>query len=347
MRYLIISLALIFFSNLSYAEQPINTDELCKAFIERHDDFKEISFDYCSPPNGKHHPRRCFQHNIEGVPTKFVSISTGGSCGSSAVVSLSNEGLPQSDHAEPQNSSVNGYGSGHNDIPLDYHGTLLLTNDDNSDLKLVTKEGSTVLCGFVYKLEGWREAKPTQNPICEKFAKEEYQILGEERDEGAEGLKEADSLYDGDLPSETHVSKISEIDLNGQKVLVLNLQFASGAGCGCDNESLAIAALEGASDSKIILDMQTAISDLTNAGGCNHDTNWSAITINGKGYIAQNVLPDTHPHPDLNAREFNDRVLYKYENKNFTEMCRLNPKGRLVIDRDVLPEASLDYNPIQ
>jgi hypothetical protein len=222
------------------------------------------------------------------------------------------------------------------------------TSEEIQFLARVNDDEITILCGFVYQLSGWEIAESRDGPVCQKFQLEQYEMASERVDD----LKEAEARYGKSLPRETNVIKIADLDLTGNKkpVKVFTIALSSGAGCGCGNESLSV----GPSDSKdadsgdAVHAIDTAIIRLTSSESCDEVTNWSAIKIDGKGYIANNLLfqQSDVPIPSPSDKPYRERILYKFDGKDFSPVCRLTPVAKKVIDYQV-GKPDLAYTPAE
>jgi hypothetical protein len=334
------------------AETPKEqADRICHAFIEHPEDFKKIeATQSCKVPEVPGYfirgDEKCFTHALDesAKQGKFAILNGIGSCSSASLVRLSEDDTGISAHrVEIKNANSDGYSFGSDDKALDYKGALFLTDQDNNDLRLVTDDGSFILCAVVYQLKGWEKAKSEESPICEKFLKGNYQTAEKARDYSPKSLKEDDALYDGEFDREEHVGSINKVDLigNGQKMSILGLQFSSGGGCGCEEQSMSIAKSDKSTPEAQKLDK--AVVNLTGAVKCSDGITWKVVTINGKGYIAQDSASD---FSRFSRTPFLDRVLYEYKNGEFSEICRLKPKVQRVLDRDVAPD-DLQYVPVK
>jgi hypothetical protein len=336
-------------------------NRLCKAFIEHPEDFKEItdtqSCDVYGQSPKSPWKAKCFFHTISGdsTPIKFVNGEVdGGTCHSDHVMAVSEGEYPKVADIELRNPNVNGYSMGRDDKPLDYKGTLLLTNQYNSDLRLVTKEdpvpqhqskgafNSVILCGIRHQLQGWENTNKNSASICEKLAKDEFQ------EPEVKHTNDNNEIVDVDL------------DGDGKTEKVLTIEISSGGGCGCGAVSLAIVNSGSEVIEKTTV-MNNKLSKLTkDPRGCSRTgSSWSAINIDGRGYIAENTwrakdkpieLNDGKPPlllPMLSEKWFHDRALYKYEDGDFSEICRLKAKSKRVIDNDIYPDFMLGYVPVK
>lgn len=336
-------------------------NRLCRAFIEHPEDFKEItdvqSCDVYGQSPKSPWKAKCFFHTIDGdsTPIKFANGEVdGGTCHGDSVMTVSEGERPKVAGIELRNPNVNGYSMGCDDKPLDYNGVLLLTNQYNSDLRLVTKEdpvqqhqskvafNSVILCGISHKLQGWENTNKHGDSICEKLAQDEFQEPEVKR------TNDNNEIVDVDL------------DGDGKTEKVLTIEISSGGGCGCGAVSLAIVN-SGSEAIEKMAAMNSKLSKLTkDPRGCSRTgSSWSAINIDGRGYIAENTqsakkkqieFNDGRPPlvlPMLSEKGFHDRVLYKYEDGNFSEICRLKAKFKRVLDNDIYPDFMLGYVPVR
>lgn len=327
------------------AEETLNetANRVCKAFIDHREDFKEIPLQPCEAygvfghKNENPDRTKCFSHELDGVQKKFAFFQGNGTCHGNAVANVAKDN--QISVLPVRNPDINGYGFGNSDKPLDYQGFLLVTNEYDSDLRLVTKDDQVVLCGFVYEVQGWKSSDSNKDAVCEKFLQNKY-----EAQDGKTSCCENDNLYDGELERETHVASAADVDIEGtgKKVKILTIGHNSGAACGCGEEWLSIARTDSSSN----VQMSRALSTLTASDGCKRNgNNWSPIEIDGRGYIIQNLRGPKTWKP-LSTLPPNDRVLHKYKEGDFSEVCRLHPKVQKVIDGDV-PNQKLDYVPVK
>jgi hypothetical protein len=328
----------------------------CGAYIKNPADFKPVKDTHsCEIYLFQRHPRKgkdysepaiCFQHAVEGVEQNFAYVRNLGTCSNTTVDRVSDSDHPRVLDSDPKNVDVNGYGIGQSDTALDYNGVLLVTN--GSDLRLPTSEGTYILCRFGYELKNWEDENSDRDSICSKFAKGDFYLL-----EGG-GSNKADALYPG-LPPDTHVETTAEVDFNhdGKNELFLGAQYSSGAGCGADSWSAAITNISDKKDAAsapeidALNDAITALTDQDEK--YNTRRVWSAVEIDGKDYVAENVMPARLPiFNSFGYKPFLDRVLYEYKNKKFVEICRAKPKMEKVIAHDVKPKLPpfLDYKPL-
>lgn len=320
-------------------------DRICSAYITTPEKFKEISaFEDCEVYDSfqkSTEKAKCFSHNVEGSssPVKFAyGTFGGGSCNPPGVYKVSAikpfdvAGLPA------RNSAINGYGFGRTDKPIEYDGILLLTDNYNGDLRLVTEDDTIVLCGLVDELLGWETEAATTSPVCEKFAKQEYTILDESNGKTLEDLRKRNSLYAGKLPPETHVSKWATADLmrEGTPRKILTLEYSSGSRCGCGIETLTL------ENSSMNPQLNEALTRLTSQD-CHTGHNWNVVEIDGDGYIARDIKILKHEGIGLSKRGFHDQALYKHEYGVFKELCSIKPRAQRRIEHEI---GYPDYTPI-
>lgn len=342
--------------------------DICPRFAENPDAFKRVTAEDLVPctvygdpftPKGEGVERQCYMAKVWGraEPVPLYEMPSTGTCHGSTVGYLPPEDKAKIRWFDAPNVGVNGYGMGTYDKILKTYGDYtLVTNDQASDLRILTKDSSYVLCGFINKLHGYTVERWKNASVCEKFANDDFTVPETPRGAEVEGIRAADALYGGTLERATHVEAISDVDLDGDGTpeKVLRLQMSSGAGCGCEQSRMALAAetvaVRGGADK-----MQESLEKLTAFGsaGCDSHDRWSVAVIGGKAYIARNAGQAFEPNESIrrsltfSRMPFGDRILYEYVGGRFAEVCRLKPDSVRYIDRDVLKPLELNYTPIE
>jgi hypothetical protein len=310
-------------------------------------------------PKGEGVEGQCYMGKVwgEAEPVKLHVVSGTGMCQSSSVARVAEGDNPSIRWFDMPNVGVNGYGMGRYDKILKTYGHYTLVTDDRaSDLRVLTKDGAYVLCGFINKLHGYTVDRWKNASVCEKFANDDFTVPETPRGSDVEGIRAADALYGGQLERETHVEAISEVDLDGDGVVekLLRIQKSSGAHCGCTQSRMGLAAETVAARGDIDT-MQKKLETLTAFGSadCHSQDRWSIAMIEGKAYIARNAGQAFEPNEarrrrlTLSTTPFGDRILYEYVEGRFAEVCRLKPDSVRYIDRDILGEGELNYTPVE
>lgn len=347
-----------FFSAASAEVLSEKAYRICHAYLDNPNDFKPVSSirtcEVYFNPLRDPHKSQCFDHSVEAKNLHYAIIhDAGGTCTSVSVVRISEDNPPVIVDTNWPNVEVNGYGLGSTDIPLEYKGELLVTN--GTDLRLLTLDSSLILCRFGYRIKGWRSEGGADQSVCNDFSNQKFVILDIPKNpKSVDELRSSDLLYPGELPAETHVVTSAEVDLNdnGKKELFLSLEYSSGRGCGYDRWSAAITnkvSTKESDSNEGISNINSAIMDLTNQGEeYNTRRVWSAVSIKGKEYIAENVKP--HPLPAFASFSYKnvlDRVLYQYRDKKFIEICRAKPEEEKVVAHEIKPTLPfLYYDPL-
>lgn len=342
--------------------------DVCPRFADNPDSFQTVTEKDTVPcvvygkhyaPKDKGEEHQCYMGRLlgEATPVKLLVMPSGGSCDASTLAYVAEEDKPVIRWFDTPNVNINGYGMGRYDKILKTYGNYtLVTNDRASDLRVLTKNGSYVLCGFINKLHGYTVDRWKSASVCEKFANDDFDVPETLRGNSVESIRAADALYDGSLGRETHVEAVSDVDLDGDGVAekVLRIQKSSGARCGCEQSRMGLAsnsiAGRGAADS-----MHEALEELTDFGttNCHARERWSVAVVNGKVYIARNAgqafdgNEKRRRNWTFSSMPFNDRVLYQYVDGRFVEVCRLKPDSKRYIDHEILRAGELNYTPVE
>ncbi|HEX2752707.1 MAG TPA: hypothetical protein VHP34_06315, partial [Alphaproteobacteria bacterium] len=230
--------------------------EVCPRFAKNPNAFQTVAAKDMVPcivygdpfaPKGEGAERQCYMGKVwgEAEPVKLYVVPGTGTCQSSSVARVVDGDSPGIHWFDMPNVGVNGYGMGRYDKILKTYGYYTLVTDDRaSDLRVLTKDGAYVLCGFVNKLHGYTVDRWKNASVCEKFANDDFTVPETPRGSDVEGIRATDALYGGQLERETHVEAVSEVDLDGDGVAekLLRIQMSSGARCGCAQSRIGLAA---------------------------------------------------------------------------------------------------------
>lgn len=330
-------------------------NEICHAYIDHPEDFKEIKTEKCREEilenikdkdnyfKSKYHRsgeyldrlQSCFDFTDKrsGQKKVYGLFRTGGTCNSIQIVQI-----------DILSDNLNfGDGEGIEEIPVNYNGQLVIK--DYGALILGRNKRGDIHCSFSYHSIGWNAAQRQDNTVCKALSEGSYQT-------SREGISSEDENLYPDYPQSIPKGHFTaDLNADGNKEEIIEYDFTSVAGCGCRASVLKIKEnghlvggyrhhdKEVASNNSVINELDEKLESLT--GKCGERYSDSAIiTINGRDY----VLLDRDITPKENnkayySRDLPKRELYAFENGEFVKVCTQEAKAKRVIEYEEVNQA--------
>jgi hypothetical protein len=340
-------------------------ERLCHAYIDQPQEFKPVETQACSlVPEDETATQSalCFTHGAEdsSQPTRFARFRSMGTCGSTPVGEVDDQGRAR--ELAIRNVNVNGYGMGLEDTALDYQGHLLVTNGD--DLRLVLGHEQVILCMFMYRFQGWQAPEPADRQVCQKVSQNGFEVR-------------VSSIMSRSPKAEPMRQDPSDLNGDGRDEVITSYGYSSGAGCGCEAGPLLLSYAGGAvvrKDGRLAGEPDAsravtlppdvellghALEDLTmSCGSSPSRTAWSVVRIDGQDYVLAYYQP--RPWEIQHASQAGQdvyswgkiprRELYQFQGDKFVKVCNQEPITQKVIAHDVIPKGQqygFGYTPLE
>tara|TARA_R110002124_G_scaffold159766_4_gene327028 strand:+ start:368 stop:1390 length:1023 start_codon:yes stop_codon:yes gene_type:complete len=335
-----VSLAVLLVVFLVYPAHAFSPEKdaeaLCRAWLEIPEEFETVKTEPCDCIlwGSKKDKCGCFYVGTQ----RYAVANTGGSCSSIDVLKIDSNDYVSDDAIV--NVNTNGFSMGLSAKPLSYQGDYFTLLYNSHRQYLLNTDSRTVLCGKVYKFNGWKKAQPEESELCHKFENGKYEIKSialsvEQQNESRCAATQATHLAVADLDSDRKMETIT------------SYERSSGAGCGCDRKFLGIDIWDNQCTYR---EVRTVLEEeLRSLGGiCDKSFFWSVVTINGQDYVLRDIEKKSHLAPKVDGEEYftsklAPRMLYVFKQGHFTPICYIDADMSEHIDSDVLKV--LDYKP--
>ncbi|MDI1228252.1 MAG: hypothetical protein PSY14_11265 [bacterium] len=211
-------------------------DRVCQAYIDKPDTFVAVAKkpDKCSPETGIDFG--CAIYNLPLVAGKLADFWWPGTCGSASLgwVDKNNH----FNELEPTNGNFDAGALRSLSVVSHQKAAYILAGRYGLFIDKVLPDGFVTLCGLYYHLDGWEDAEPTENSVCDKWAK------GDTNTVSSILTDEISQQQEKKLHLSTPQTIISAVNVDfsgqGQKVQLVTVEMTSGAGCGCSRLSLRV-----------------------------------------------------------------------------------------------------------